>query len=77
MLARAAVATVGWLTFGCGAAPDDTSESIQQNAARTREYFIAADEVQWDYAPTGINQITGEPFDDQANVFVQNGPDRI
>src|SRR5574341_406594 len=43
----------------------------------TRTYYIAADEVQWDYAPSGYNQITGQPFDDVANVFVQNGPERI
>ena len=33
---------------------------------KTRTYFIAADEVQWDYAPSGTNLITGEPFDDDA-----------
>src|SRR5512141_892422 len=44
---------------------------------QTRTYYIAADEVKWDYAPSGINQITGEAFDDAANVFVANGPDRI
>ncbi|MBI4581722.1 MAG: multicopper oxidase domain-containing protein [Planctomycetes bacterium] len=46
-------------------------------AARTRTYYIAADEVDWDYAPSGIDQTTGQPFDAVANVFVQNGPDRI
>src|SRR5512141_967626 len=44
---------------------------------QTRTYYIAADEVKWDYAPSGINQITGEAFNDEANVFVANGPDRI
>src|SRR6266498_103821 len=44
---------------------------------QTRTYYIAADEVQWDYAPSGLNQITGEAFNDEANVFVQNGTDRI
>jgi manganese oxidase len=42
-----------------------------------RTYYIAADEVKWDYAPTGTNQITGQPFGDTENVFVQNGSDRI
>jgi len=46
-------------------------------ANQTRTYFIAADEVSWDYAPSGINQITGQPFDEVANVFVQNGPEQI
>jgi hypothetical protein len=46
-------------------------------AGVTRRYYIRADEVAWNYAPTGRNQITGQPFDDEANVFVANGPDRI
>ncbi len=70
------VGSLALFAIGCGD-PIDVTVSIEQSAGRTREYFIAADEVQWDYAPTGINQITGEPFDDQANVFVQQGPDRI
>ena len=45
---------------------------------QTREYWIVAEDVLWDYAPSyPINLITGEPFDDAANVFVQPGPDRI
>jgi len=49
----------------------------QAAAGQTRTYYIAADEVAWDYAPTGINQISGLPFDDEANVFVQSGKNRI
>jgi FtsP/CotA-like multicopper oxidase with cupredoxin domain len=43
----------------------------------TRTYYVAADEVAWDYAPSGMNKITGEPFGDTENVFMRNGPDRI
>jgi len=42
-----------------------------------RVYYIAAEEIPWNYAPSGINQITGKPFDETANVFVKRGPDRI
>ena len=42
-----------------------------------RRYYIAADTVDWDYAPTGRNGVTGEDFDDDANVFVEHGPHRI
>ncbi|MDQ0849731.1 FtsP/CotA-like multicopper oxidase with cupredoxin domain [Arthrobacter sp. B3I9] len=42
-----------------------------------RTYYIAADEVDWNYAPAGINQITGEPFDATAAVFTERGPQRI
>ena len=53
-----------------------SGEAPAANAA-TRTYYIAADEVAWDYAPSGINQITGEPFGEMENVFVQQGPRRI
>ena len=48
----------------------------QLNGPR-RTYFIAADEVVWNYAPSGSNQLTGAPFDDTANTFVARGPGRI
>ncbi len=35
----------------------------------TRTYYIAAEEVNWNYAPTGVNQITGIPF---ANLSTPN-----
>jgi hephaestin len=37
---------------GCG--PDD---------GVTRTYYVAADEVDWDYLPTGLNLLTDEPID--------------
>jgi len=51
--------------------------AVPAGSGRTRTYFIAAEEVDWDYAPSNRNQITGQPFGDQENVFVENGPDRI
>jgi len=42
-----------------------------------RRYYVAADEVTWDYAPTGRNQITNQPFDATARVFVAPGKNRI
>lgn len=44
---------------------------------QTRNYFLAADEVAWNYAPSGSNVYTGAAFDDAANKFVKAGPDRI
>jgi hephaestin len=44
---------------------------------KIRTYYIAADEVPWDYAPSGTNLITGQAFDDAANVFVEPGPARV
>jgi manganese oxidase len=45
--------------------------------ARTRWYYVGADEVRWDYAPSGHDLITGAPFSEAAEVFVERGPDRI
>ena len=42
-----------------------------------RRYYVSADPVVWDYAPTGRNQITGKSFDSDARTFVAPGPGRI
>ena len=51
--------------------------ATQTCPGKTRTYYIAADEVNWDYVPSGKNLITGKPFDDVANVFMAPGPDRV
>jgi FtsP/CotA-like multicopper oxidase with cupredoxin domain len=56
---------------------DLEASSNPYSRATTRWLYIAADEVAWDYAPLGYNVVSGQPFDDVANVFVQQGPDRI
>jgi manganese oxidase len=68
-----------------GAASDDhgdhaTSETTEVEAKGTgvvRQYFVAADEVEWDYAPSGENLISGEAFTDDENVFVGPADDLI
>ncbi len=71
---------------GCtGTSLTTDPEARHEGAARassecpgtSRTYYIAADEVAWDYAPSGQNLITGEPFDAAADVFVKAGSDRI
>jgi hephaestin len=44
---------------------------------KTRTYYIAVDEINWDYAPSGIDQMTGKPFDHMAMMYVEQGKDRI
>src|SRR4051812_18395841 len=46
-------------------------------SGHTRTYFIAADELIWDYAPTGTNQITGKPFDELQLTWTKPGPNRL
>jgi FtsP/CotA-like multicopper oxidase with cupredoxin domain len=43
------------------------------STGRTRTYYIAADEVTWDYVPGGVDGITGEPF--KAMGLFKGGPE--
>jgi FtsP/CotA-like multicopper oxidase with cupredoxin domain len=63
--------------FGAVAAAAVLPQEAPMASGKTRTYFIAADEVLWDYAPAGRNRISGEPFDDVAKIWVERGPDRI
>src|SRR3990172_6947637 len=63
VLATLVVAPLSGLIVGMAAGP-----------GKVRTYYIAGDEVEWDYAPLGYNAITGEPFGEEENVFVANGP---
>ena len=47
------------------------------STGRTRTFYIAAEEVDWNFAPSGSNQITGQPFGELENTYTLSGPDRI
>ncbi len=74
-------ALMGLLLSGCGTLTSTPSGEAGVGAApvpgQVRTYYIAADEVLWDYAPHDTNDITGDPWTDDEKVFVQNGPNRI
>jgi FtsP/CotA-like multicopper oxidase with cupredoxin domain len=44
---------------------------------KVRTYYIAADEVVWDYAPHGRDMLTNQPFDKMEREFTVSGPHRI
>lgn len=44
---------------------------------KTHTYYVAADEVEWDYAPSGLDHMTGKQPEHMAKVFVEQGPKRI
>jgi len=44
---------------------------------KVRTYYIAADEVDWDYAPSDIDHMTGKPFEGQAKVYTERKANRI
>tara|TARA_R110000787_G_scaffold277159_1_gene386319 strand:- start:3117 stop:4220 length:1104 start_codon:yes stop_codon:yes gene_type:complete len=45
--------------------------------AETRTYYVAAEEVEWDYAPEGQELMMGQPFTEDHNVFVEQSDSRI
>ncbi len=61
---------------GLGDKPTPTP-TVPTPTTQTHTYYIAIDEVNWDYAPSGINQISGEPFGAAENIFVQQTTNRI
>ena len=78
---RLVLAVVCLLAAGCSgstgsAAHGGHSRSSAAQGAQ-RHYFLAAEEVRWDYAPLRRDAISGKPFDRTADVFVKAGPDRI
>lgn len=46
-------------------------------AGKTRTYYVAADEVNWDYAPSGRDEAMGVEFDAIARGYTESGPHRI
>ena len=49
----------------------------QTQTAKVRTYYVAADEVDWDYAPGGVNKMMGMKFEGYSTVFTERGPSRI
>src|ERR1039457_3477266 len=46
-------------------------------AGTTRTYYVAADEVQWDYAPSGRDEAMGMDFDSIAKGFTETSANHI
>lgn len=66
-LAAAVLAAWGCQTVGASA----------PRAPTTHTYYVAADEVVWDYAPTGMDKMTNAPFDEIGRMFMESGPRAI
>lgn len=52
---------------------NDHSPSV----GKLRTYYVAVDELDWDYAPSGLDQMMNMPFEGMANFFMEHGPHRI
>jgi FtsP/CotA-like multicopper oxidase with cupredoxin domain len=55
----------------------EVAGSAFRNDGHTRRYYVRADQVVWNYAHAGRNEITGHRFDRAAGTYVRSGPGRI
>lgn len=65
---------VGLLLFASGAL---TQAAPGASTGKTRTYYIAADEVNWDYASSGYDAAMGHPFDALEKWYTAPGPHHI
>ena len=65
----------------CGLCASPLAAQQKKGAAapkgKTRIYYVAADELDWDYAPSGIDQMMNMPFEGIAKSYMEHGPHRI
>jgi hephaestin len=58
---------------GCAATPATNVEA----GSKEHTYYIAADEVDWNYTPSGMDKMMGMNFMSYAKVVTEHGPHRI
>src|ERR1700721_4009036 len=52
-------------------------QSETGSGAKVRTYYVAADEVEWDYAPGGMDKMMGMKFAGWGEMFTKGGPHAI
>jgi FtsP/CotA-like multicopper oxidase with cupredoxin domain len=65
------------LAFGVFVVSSRADKNITTPGGRTRIYYIAADQVVWNYAPAGKDQMMGMPFEGLSKLFAEPGPHRL
>jgi FtsP/CotA-like multicopper oxidase with cupredoxin domain len=53
------------------------AQSGSSPTGRVRTHYVAAEEVEWDYAPSGHDHMTGQPFAGMAKAFTEKSATRI
>jgi manganese oxidase len=66
-----------FISIGLFATFKHLSQNPLSSKGKVRIYYIAADEVTWNYAPSGKNVITNQPFTDEQAAYAVNSPTRI
>lgn len=63
--------------FALFLAPARAQQKSKSPAGKTRIYYVAADEVNWNYAPSDRDEAMGMPFDEISSLYTVPGPHRI
>jgi hephaestin len=58
---------------GCSRGPQPATDA----KSKVHTYYVAADEVDWNYTPSGLDQMMGMDFMGYAKVVTERGPHRI
>ena len=66
-------AGISGCTQPTGKSTNGSGQKAGSTATETVTYYVAADEVEWNYAPSGKNVVTNKPFGETENVFVKPG----
>ena len=64
------ILTVSLFFFIAGCSPQES----EQPDGVVRTFYIAADEVEWDYVPNGKNAMDGLPLSEQVPIWAQGRP---
>jgi FtsP/CotA-like multicopper oxidase with cupredoxin domain len=65
---------IGGIALACGRAG---ATAVAAPEGKIRIYYVAAVELDWDYAPMGRNEAMGMPFDEDEKPYVEPAPHRI
>jgi FtsP/CotA-like multicopper oxidase with cupredoxin domain len=74
-IASVAVASISVLASASALAAQKIQPTLP--GGKVRIYFIAAVETEWNYAPAGIDQMTGKPFEGETKIWTERMKDRI
>lgn len=56
-----------------------TAQQVQPTlpGGKVRSYYIAAVEIDWDYAPDNMDHMTGKPFEGASKIWIERTSERI
>ena len=67
----------GWSLSITSGQTREAAKVAPKATGATHTYYIAADEVEWNYAPAQMDHMTGKPYDQRARLFVENDAGHI